>query len=154
MANLVDLQVKGLKRINCLQDLAIGCRGEKVTIRRFITPTEERTDFYGDIVGDPDIDFEDFQTALVIIWKEWKEIEDSTNTLEETVNAPAVAVEAQAKVGDSIPVGSLVLTSITHFGPDSEEYNTFRVVSNEVLTQSAIIKRRLYLVPQRGDYWS
>ena len=134
----------GLQAIACMHDKSVECLGQEVVV---ISPDPISEDFYGDRVKD---DTHEFTTKLLIDWNAWRVVLDVINAGEEIEENP---VMAKALINSCIPKGSLIKTEVLYLQGIGQEYNTFRVVNNEVLSDRVVYGRRLYMVPHRGDYF-
>ena len=144
------MSTKFEKMINCampalnkINDQGLEVRGQDVSVT---VPDPSAKDIYG--VSSVE-DVTEFITQLVIDWSAWRMILSSSNAGEEFGDLPVLAT---AKINVCIPKGSLIRIEVEHMGI-SKEFNTFKVINNEILSTTAVYGRRLTMVPNRGDYF-
>lgn len=129
--------------LNRLHDAAITTGGQDVLV---IVPDIKSEDIYGVRTV---VDTDEFETQIVADWSAWRFVLSSTDAGEEHADLP---VTAFAKVGDAIPVGSIIRIDIEHLNL-ALEFNSFKVVKNSILSYGKPYGRQLILTPDRGKFY-
>lgn len=129
--------------LNRMHDKGIELHGQEVSIS---IPDPSSRDIYGVHTAE---DTTELITQLLIDWSAWRFVLSSSNAGEEFSDLPVVAT---AKIDVSIPIGSIIKIQVEHFGI-SQEFNTFMVINNEILSTTIVYGRRLTMVPQRGTHY-